>query len=191
MTRRRRLARALLLLATIGAWLALAAARGGYFDPPRRGAFEVRARDLVVLDGDTLLHEGREVRFLAVDTPERAAPWFDDTQEPWASRAKALVTRALRRARRVTVLLSGIEDVHGRRLGHVLVDDRPLAVLLVEAGLAYETVSRYGDSGYPEIAAEVVARARKDLPFEAPWRWRAAHRRSEGAPSPNETRGSN
>lgn len=180
MDTKRRAARALLLLIAIGGWLALAAARGGYFHPPSRRTVEVRGRDLVVLDGDTVMFDGRELRLLAVDTPERAAPWFDGDQEPWASRAKALVTRALRRARRVTVLESGLEDIHGRRLGHLLVDGRAVAALLVEAGLAHETVSRYGDGGYPEIAAEVVARARRDLPFEAPWRWRARHRTTSG-----------
>jgi hypothetical protein len=89
--------------------------------------------------------------------------------------------RALAGARRVTVLTSGSRDVHDRELGHVLVDGRALSLLLVEAGLAYETVSFYGHGGYPEIAAEVVACARRTLPFEAPHRWRRTHRIEPGA----------
>lgn len=172
--------RVLAFTALLFAWLALAAGRGGYFDPPRPAAVDVQARDLTVLDGDTLLLDGRELRLLGADTPERAAPWFDADQEPWAGRARDLVLQALQRARRVTVLTSGSRDVHDRELAHVLIDGRALSVLLVEAGLAYETVSFYGHGGYPEIAAEVVTRARRPLPFDPPHRWRRQHRIEPG-----------
>jgi len=56
------------------------------------------------------------------------------------------------------------------------VDGEPLAALLVEAGLAYPTVERFGDGGFPELAEEVQARARPPG-FEDPWRWRRRHRR--------------
>src|SRR5690606_30080341 len=146
-----RLSRTALLMALLLAWLVLAAARGRYFDPPRVGREDVDPRAVVVLDGDTVLHEGRVLRFLAVDTPERGAPWFQGDQEPWAGRAKALVEQALGRARRATILRSGREDARGRELVHLLVDDEPVAVLLVQAGLAVETVSSFGDSDFPEI----------------------------------------
>lgn len=175
MSRARRIARAVTLLGLLVGWLLLAAARGRYFDPPRVGREEVDPRAIVVLDGDTVVHEGRLLRFLAVDTPECAAPWFDGDQEPWAGRARALVEDALRGARQASILRSGRADARGRELVHVLVDDVPLAVLLVEAGLACETVGLYGDGGFPEIAAQVVARARP-VDFEMPWTWRRAHR---------------
>lgn len=170
-----RLARASALLTLVGAWLLVAAARGRYFAPPRVGREDVDPRDLVVADGDTLLHRGRVLRFMAVDTPERGATWFDGDQEPWAGEASALVERALRGAERVTILRSGLEDMWGRDLVHVLVDDVPLAVLLVEAGLAVETVSVFGHGGFPDIARRVL-QARRPVPFEDPWRWRRAHR---------------
>lgn len=175
MTLAARLARTALLLSLVAAWLLLAAARGRYFDPPRPGREDVDPGAIVVLDGDTVLHQGRVLRFLAVDTPERAAPWFDGSQEPWASQARALVERALRGGRRATILRSGVEDARGRGLVHLLVDDQPVAVMLVEAGLAVETVSAFGDAGFPEIAARVV-RARRPVPFDSPWAWRRAHR---------------
>lgn len=176
MTTSRRVARAVLLLLIVGAWLLLAAARGRYFDPPRAGSVDVDSRALVVLDGDTVSHRGRELRFLAIDTPERAAPWFDGDQEPWAGRARAVVERALAGAERVTILRSGAEDARGRELVHLLVDGRSVSALIAEAGLGYETVSSFGDGGFPELAAEVVAKARRELPFERPWRWRRVHR---------------
>lgn len=170
-----RLARTALLLGLLVGWLVLAAARGRYFDPPRAGREDVDPRTILVLDGDTLLHEGRVLRLLAVDAPERGAPWFSGDQEPWASRARALVEEALRAARRATILRSGREDARGRALVHLLVDDEPVAVMLVQAGLAVETVSAFGDAGFPEIARRVV-QARRPVPFEDPWAWRRAHR---------------
>lgn len=176
MTTLRRVLRALVLLLLAGGWLIVAAARGRYFDPPRAGRLDVDPRALVALDGDTVSYRGRELRFLAIDTPERGAPWFDGDQEPWASRAKALVQQELAAATRVTILRSGIEDLYGRELVHLLVDGRPLSALIAEAGLGYETVSSFGDGGFPEIAARVVASSRHPLPFEHPWRWRRSHR---------------
>lgn len=170
-----RLGRAVLLVLLVGGWLVLAAARGRYFDRPRVGREDVDPRAIIVLDGDTVLHEGRVLRFLGVDTPERGAPWFAGDQEPWASRASQLVERALRGARRATILRSGREDARGRELVHLLVDDEPVALRLVEAGLAVETVSAFGDGDFPGIAARIV-RATRPVPFEDPWAWRRAHR---------------
>ncbi len=159
-------------------WVGLAALRGGYLAPA--GAPPIRREPLdpaavVVLDGDTLATDGRIFRLLAVDTPERGAPWFDGDQEPWASLAKARTRHALDAAREVVLLSRGERDVHQRELVHVLVDGRPLAALLVADGLAYCTVARYGDSGFPELA-EAALRAARPPPFEPPWRWRARHR---------------
>lgn len=176
-TTSRRVVRAVLLLAIVGAWLLLAASRGRYFDPPRgTSRVDVDPRDLVVHDGDTVTHAGRELRFLAIDTPECGAPWFDGDQEPWAGLARSLVEQELARARRVTILRGGVEDQYGRELVHLLVDGRSLSALIAEVGLGYETVSSFGDSGFPDLAAEVVGKARSPLPFERPWRWRKAHR---------------
>lgn len=170
-----RVGRAALLVVVVVGWLVLAAARGRYFDPPRVGREDIDPRAVVVLDGDTVLHEGRVLRFLGVDTPERAAPWFDGAQEPWATRASELVQRALDGARRATILRSGREDARGRELVHLLVDDEPVSVLLVEAGLAVETVSVFGDGDFPAIAGRIV-RAGRPVPFQSPWAWRRAHR---------------
>jgi len=180
--RRARLGAALVAAA---GWALLGAGRGGAgpagsagLDGPRRESF--RPDEVVVVDGDTLLVRGRELRFLGVDTPERGAPWFEGDQEPWASRASGLVRGALDRAGAVVVLSRGARDAYGRELVHVLAGEEPLALLLVEAGLAYPTVDRYGDGGFPELAARIRARARQPR-FEPPWRWRRAHRREPGS----------
>lgn len=204
---------ALLLLLALGAagWLTLAARRGGWPPhaappartqmpaasatpttpatptPPRRSRPRVVTGLVQVLDGDTLRIEGQDVRLLGADTPERAAPWFDGAQEPWASRATAWTRGALSGARCVEWLPVDV-DARGRTLGHVWVDGRPLAALLVEAGLAYETVSRFGDGGRPDVARTITAVRRRRLEFEPPWRWRQAHRRPEHESLKIETR---
>jgi endonuclease YncB( thermonuclease family) len=170
-----RLRRALFLLLLALCWLALAAWRGSFAQvPPPRSE---RIEGLEVLDGDTYrLPRGGLVRLLAVDTPERAAPWFEGDQEPWASRASEFARDKLRGAARVELLTRGQRDSHGRLLAHVLVDGDSLAALLAEAGLAAPTLNRFGDGGFP-LQARAVQRRARSLAFEAPWRWRRRQRR--------------
>jgi endonuclease YncB( thermonuclease family) len=172
----RSLPRPLLLVGGILAWLVVAAWRGGF---AQRVAFERRTVvSLEVLDGDTYrIPGGERIRLLGVDTPERSAPWFRGAQEPWASQATEFARARIRAADRVEVLTHGEHDAHGRLLAHVCLDGDPLAALLVEAGLAYPTLARYGDSGFPELGRAIEARARPPA-FEPPWRWRRLHRQS-------------
>lgn len=182
--RARALLRALLLPTLVLGWLSLAALRGGYLRqpaldrPPERRP--LRARDVHVLDGDTYLVAGRPrwitVRLLGADCPEKAAPWFDGDQEPWAGDAARFSRQALDAAGRIELLSRGEEDERGRLLAHLLVDGDPLAARLVGAGLACPTVERFGEGGFPAQATEVLRRARPPA-FEPPWRWRRAHRR--------------
>jgi hypothetical protein len=50
------------------------------------------------------------------------------------------------------------------------VNDRNYSVLVVRARFSGETVTKYGDNGFPKEAAEVMAAARDagPMPFEAP-----------------------
>jgi endonuclease YncB( thermonuclease family) len=199
----RRAALVLVLALLCGVWLTLAARRGGWPPPPSRAPLapvstaRPAARPdprtpravrggVFVLDGDTLRIEGQDVRLLGADTPERAAPWFEGAQEPWASRATAWTRGALSGARCVEWLPVGADE-RGRTLGHVWVDGRPLAALLVEAGLAYETVSRFGDGGRPDVARAITSVRRRRLDFEPPWRWRQRHRTPDAARLKTET----
>ena len=191
----RRWPRAALALACAVAWVAVAleeGARGASptrVGPPRR--LLLRATDLVVLDGDTVAltatgatsggrvgPPGRLVRLLGADAPESPAPWFDGDQEPWASAAARCLADALQAARTIELVTRQEVDARGRLLGHLLVDGRPAGELLVARGLAVETVSSWGDGGFPEEARAIIrARPRAPLPFEHPAAWRRAHRR--------------
>jgi endonuclease YncB( thermonuclease family) len=136
---------------------------------------------LEIRDGDTVVYMGSTMRFLGVDTPELRNPelgfWYD---QAYGREAKEFTRRQIREARRVTFVQNG-RDRYGRLLVHLLVDGYPLSVRIVEAGLGYETVSVYGDNGFPEIAEMILDASKRhdSLPFEKPymWRWKNRARR--------------
>lgn len=130
-----------------------------------------------VLDGDSIRVGDREIRILGYDAPELSAPWFRGDQEPWASRAATALEQALRRAERVTYRRIAEEDKYGRVLAQVYVDGVPVGVPLLEEGLAYETVSRYGHQGLEEDAERLLKAAARgpDPAFLNPHSWRRTH----------------
>lgn len=132
-----------------------------------------------VNDGDTITYRGTVMRFLGVDAPElrniEHGFYFD---QPYGREAKEFVRRELRLARRITFASDGF-DYYGRLLVHIFVDGYPLSARIIEEGLGYETVSVYGDNGFPEVS-EIILRASKlhpSLPFDNPYIWRRKHRR--------------
>ena len=158
------------------AWTCLAAGRGGYFDDVLEPATERLSRaEVVVLDGDTILVGGVKVRLLGVDTPECGAPWFEGDQEPWAGQARDLLVELLASGGEITLQSWGSTDVYDRRLAHLFVAGESVSLRLVQAGLAYPTVQRYGDQGFPELAAQLLQHAKRPT-FQVPWRWRREHR---------------
>ena len=133
---------------------------------------------LEVVDGDTIVYRGTRMRFLGVDTPETKNPdtgFYRD--QPYGRKAKEFTGIELRKARKVTYRSSGY-DIYDRLLVHIFVDGYPLSLKIVEAGLGYETVTVYGDSGFPEIAEKILKASKlyPELPFENPYRWRRKNR---------------
>lgn len=155
---------------------------------------------LVIDDGDTLeysfeSHDGilsldgtpgvMVMRLLAYDTPESSHPqhgiFYDQELGRQAgARLKELVAQALT----LEAVTNGRPDKYGRLLGHLLLDGVPSGAILVGEGLAYETVSRYGDGGFSDEsrlikeAWETLSPVKKSLaagqepPFIDPHRWR-------------------
>jgi endonuclease YncB( thermonuclease family) len=133
---------------------------------------------LEVEDGDTIVYKGIHMRFLGVDTPEIKnieLGFFRD--QPFGREAKNFTRAQLRRTKRITYIADGY-DRYGRLLVHVFVDEVSLSLKIVEAGLGYETVSVYGDNGFPEIAEDILkaSRLHPELPFENPYLWRRKNR---------------
>jgi micrococcal nuclease len=174
-----RRATALLLL------LATAAAAESRRPAPPRGAAAPQTRPhgepvavppgaVRVDDGDTVTIRWpggpEKVRVLGIDAPEIA--------QPFGLEARGFAEGALAAAGRVELRRARTLDGYGRTLGYLFLDGRNYSVLVVQAHLAEEDVSHFGDNGFPREAAEVQAAAREAgrLPFESPAVYRARHR---------------
>lgn len=127
-------------------------------------------------DGDTveiLWGQGdREViRILGIDTPETAHPEYDlPYAQSFGYEAKGFAMGAFAAATKIEVLRADTMDPYGRTLGYLFLDGRNYSVMVVKARFAEETVSHYGDNGFPAEAAEVLAAAKAagPMPFESP-----------------------
>lgn len=149
--------------------------------PSYKGARFVSAADIRFDDGDTFEYKGKPIRVIGIDAPEIAHPDLGVYEDQACGRAAAESTRAwIQRARAVEIVLDG-RDLYDRTLAHVFVDGELLACRLIRHGLAYETVSHYGDSGYPDLAQRILdtARSSPKPEFEPPYRWKKKHRPKE------------
>lgn len=109
-----------------------------------------------ILDKDGRPFSG-ELRLLGYDTPETLHPEHGIFyHQPFGPEASALAKKLIEAATTVEVYTAGQPDKYGRLLSYLVLDGKPLAVSQIEAGLAYETVSFYGDNGFPAFAAEVT-----------------------------------
>jgi len=135
-------------------------------------------------DGDTVVIRWSQddletVRILGIDTPETRHLEHDlPYAQAFGPEARAFARGAFAVATQVELLRSGTLDPYGRTLGYVFLNGRNYSVLAVQARLAAESVSFYGDNGLPREAAEVTAAARAagPLPFEPPHAFRARMR---------------
>ncbi len=98
---------------------------------PVPGAGEERyARIRHVIDGDTVvLEDGRRVRYIGINTPERGQPYFAEA---------TAYNRRLTEGRRVKLEEDDVrEDGYKRLLAYVYVDGGMVNAQLIEAGLAH------------------------------------------------------
>lgn len=142
-------------------------------------SYECNSKDIVFDDGDSFACGKDEIRVLGIDTPEiihEQHGIFED--QPMGREAAAFTNGALKNAKRITII-RGEKDHYGRNLAHVLIDGELLGVLLIKRGLAYETISTYGSSGFPELAIQIKeASAAMPRPqFEEPHQWRKKHQK--------------
>jgi len=145
----------------------------------RRAPMELDRALIRVDDGDTIHYGDETFRIVGIDTPEikhEEHGFFQD--QPGGRRAKAQTAAIIGAARLIEYLPCG-DDRYGRTLVHLFVDGELLAVKLIRARLAYETVTYYGHNGYPELA-ELILQAVDESPrpdFEPPWKWKRKQRR--------------
>ena len=135
-------------------------------------------------DGDTVdirwsKADVETVRILGIDCPEtRHVEHNLPYPQDFGPEAGAFARGAFAVATQVELLRSSTLDPFGRTLGYVFLNGRNYSVLVVEARLAAESVSHYGDNGLPKEAAEVLAAAKAagPVPFEPPHLFRARMR---------------
>lgn len=119
------------------------------------------------------------VRILGIDTPETRHPEHDLPHgQPFGPEARAFARGAFAAATQVELLRASTVDPFGRTLGYLFLNGRSYSVLVVRARLAAESVTFYGDNGFPREAAEVLAAAKEagPLPFEPPHAFRGRMR---------------
>jgi endonuclease YncB( thermonuclease family) len=135
-------------------------------------------------DGDTVVirwnaSDAEQVRILGIDTPETRHVEHDlPYDQQFGPEAQAFARGAFAAADRIELRRSSTLDPFGRTLGYLWIDGRNYSVMVVTARLAEESVTRYGDNGLPQEAAEVLAAARQagPLPFESPGAYRGRMR---------------
>jgi len=135
-------------------------------------------------DGDTVVvrwskDDLETVRILGIDTPETRHVEHDlPYAQPFGPEARGFAQGAFAAATQVALLRASTLDPYGRTLGYLFLNSRNYSVLAVQARLAAESVSFYGDNGLPKEAAEVLAAANAagPLPFEPPHIFRARMR---------------
>jgi endonuclease YncB( thermonuclease family) len=135
-------------------------------------------------DGDTVVirwgaADEEHVRILGIDTPEtRHVEHEIPYDQPFGREAEAFARGAFASADRIELRRASTLDPFGRTLGYLWLDGRNYSVMVIQARLAEESVTRYGDNGLPQEAAEVLAAAKSagPLPFEPPGAYRARMR---------------
>jgi endonuclease YncB( thermonuclease family) len=129
-------------------------------------------------DGDSFHYDTLTIRVLGMDTPEithEEHGFFQD--QLYGREAAAKTWDIIKNANRIEYVPHQ-NDKYGRLLAHVFVDGELLSVKLIREGLAYETITQYGDNGFPDLAQHILL-AMEESPkpqFKPPWKWRQEHR---------------
>lgn len=135
-------------------------------------------------DGDTVVVTWKQgdseiVRILGIDCPETRHPEHDlPYAQAFGDEARAFARGAFATATKIELVRAATVDPFGRTLGYLFLNGRNYSISVVEARLAEESVSRYGDNGFPAEAAKITAAAKAagPLPFESPGTFRARMR---------------
>ena len=152
--------------------------RDGY-TPSYPGARRVDVSAMKFDDGDTFVVGKEDIRLLGVDTPETMHPKVGiHENQPFGPETSESTRVWIERAELVEIVKDG-RGRYGRRLAHIFLDGELLGERLLAAGLAYETVSHFGDSGFPDLADRLLdaAAAGPKPRFQAPYKWRSKHQK--------------
>lgn len=149
---------------------------------------KVDPESVIADDGDTIeIHwpdsDVEVVRILGIDTPEtRHVEHNLPFDQPFGPEARAFARGAFAAATEIELIRASMLDPYGRTLAYVFLNGKNYSLLVIKARFSGETVSVFGDNGFAEIAAEVVAEAKKSGPlaFEPPYVFRKRMREVAG-----------
>jgi 5'-nucleotidase (lipoprotein e(P4) family) len=135
-------------------------------------------------DGDTVsirwsTTDLETVRILGIDAPEIRHFEHDlPYDQPFGRDAAAFARARFGRAAQLEILRAATLDPFGRTLAYLFIDGRNYSLEILDARLAVESVTAFGDNGFPTEAAAVLAAAKKTGPvaFEPPHVYRARMR---------------
>lgn len=102
---------------------------------------------ITVLDGDTIKYKNQRYRFIGLDAPE--------LKQNYGEASKNYVIDSINNANKVCMLISSY-DLYDRILCHIIIDGEPLAYSMIKEKYAKETIIKYGDSGFPKVASNIV-----------------------------------
>ncbi|MEI0558743.1 thermonuclease family protein [Brachyspira intermedia] len=122
-----------------------------------------------VVDGDTIKYKDNYYRFIGLDAPE--------LKQNYGTNVKAYVENKIKNASNVSMLV-GSYDAFGRILCHLFIDDIPLAYPMMKDKQAKETIMKYGDNGFVNIASNIVylSKFQGRRPFTDPAKFRSENR---------------
>lgn len=100
-----------------------------------------------VLDGDTIKYKNKKYRFIGLDAPE--------LKQNYGEKAKNYVINSINKADKIFILIDSY-DFYDRILCHIIIDEEPLAYSMIKEKYAKETITKYGDNGFPTIASNIV-----------------------------------
>jgi endonuclease YncB( thermonuclease family) len=136
-------------------------------------------------DGDTIevtwaAGDVEEVRILGIDCPETRHIQHDiPIAQAFGEEARAFARGTFATATQVELLRASMLDPYGRTLAYLFVNGRNYSVLAIQARLAEESVTAFGDNGFPQEAAIILETAKGAGPmaFEPPYLYRGRMRK--------------
>ncbi len=150
------------------------------FIPEGSQVIEMDKSKITLDDGDSFEYDSLGIRVLGMDTPEIAHPEHGFDEDQAFGREAATLTASIIKDAESISYLPYQNDRYGRMLAHVFIDGDLLSIKLIRAGLAYETVSHYGDNGFPELAKRIskAAAESETKDFIPPYKWRRENRKN-------------
>ncbi|MFH1612538.1 MAG: thermonuclease family protein [bacterium] len=130
-------------------------------------------------DGDTIFYKNISIRILGIDAPEIIHKEHGIFKNQEMGEIAAEFTKnAILKAKTIKYFPS-TKDKYNRLLAHILIDDELLAVKLIKAKLAYETISFYGNNGFEKFANQILKASKETSSptFESPYLWRKKHQK--------------